>query len=127
MSINGAAHADDPVIEAFFDETEFRVGINAAKSSGTRRNKLQFRVRPIMMIHAGLSYLMSGVAKTMDIVAPPACLFGTTAVDLCSALLVRLCLIFEVFGTTRRFAIVLHHDAAPSCIRAGLVTTPPAP
>ena len=111
---------DDLVIEASFDEAEFRVGIEGKTRAGKRRRNLQYRAQPIMIIHAVLAYFWGGVLSTLDIVVPPACLFGTTSVDLCSALLVRLAHILETFGTTRRLAVVLHHDAAPACIRAGV-------
>ena len=122
QSIRAAARCDGPVVELSFYEMEFRVDIDAMRHRARRdkrKSYLQFRIRPIMILHTVLSGVISGLQSTTDIVTPPACLFGTTAIDLCSAILVRIALILSIFGTTRRLALVLHHDAAPACIRTG--------
>ena len=122
LSTRAAARCDDPVTELTCDGAEFRADIDVLRHRARRDKRkscLQFRIRPIMILHTVLSGVISGLQSTTDIVTPPACLFGTTAIDLCSAILVRIALILSIFGTTRRLALVLHHDAAPACIRTG--------
>ena len=112
---------DQRVMEISFDEADCRVGVQAPKREGQRRRRLLYRIRPIMMIHLTLSILIQQVQTVLDYVVPPACLFGTTAVDLVSAILSRLMVVIATFSLARRICIVLHHDAAPSCIRAGVI------
>ena len=71
----------DAILGINFDETEFRVGISkAGGSNGTSRKQLLYRVRPIMVLQ-GILFLVTA-SRALDVIIPPAILFGTLAIDL---------------------------------------------
>ena len=107
------------MVELSLDEAEFRVGIKCPPRRNGKRRRNIFRYRPVLILHATLSYLLASIQHVVDYVLPPAVLYGTTAADLSSSMMLRLSDIITSLRNAARLAFAMHHDAAPACIRAG--------
>ena len=64
------------------DEAEFKVGVPRVVGPGRRR--LLYRVRPVLVLHATLAYILG---TAIDFIISPCVLFGTTVCDFTSSIL----------------------------------------